>query len=94
MNWEDYMIPCMSKTLFGIECPGCGAQRSLLLLIQGDFQAAFHMYPPIYTLLPFLVLLGLHLGHKSKNYDKPLVALAILNGIAMITAYLYKIFLL
>ncbi|MGB0186631.1 MAG: DUF2752 domain-containing protein, partial [Flavobacteriaceae bacterium] len=24
------MLPCLSKTLFGFECMGCGLQRSLL----------------------------------------------------------------
>lgn len=94
MNWEKYMIPCMSKALFGLECPGCGAQRSLLLVFKGNFSAAFHMYPAIYTLLLFFGFLALHFIDKSHNYHKILVRLAVVNGIIMIAAYLYKMFIL
>jgi hypothetical protein len=45
MALEDYMIPCMNKKLFGVECMGCGTQRALVLLLKGDFVAAFHMFP-------------------------------------------------
>jgi hypothetical protein len=52
---EEYMLPCMSKLFFGIDCPMCGFQRALLLLVQGEFLASFYMYPP---LLPVLYLIG------------------------------------
>jgi len=45
------MLPCFSKTFFGFTCLGCGLQRSLILLIHGDFLSAFKMYTEIYTLL-------------------------------------------
>jgi hypothetical protein len=28
---------CLSKSMFGIDCPGCGLTRSLLCFFQGDF---------------------------------------------------------
>ncbi len=28
---------CMSKSVFGFDCPGCGLTRSLLCFFQGDF---------------------------------------------------------
>lgn len=48
---EDYMLPCLNKEFLGVECPGCGLQRAAAYLLQGDFVAAFVMYPAIYTLL-------------------------------------------
>lgn len=88
---EKYMIPCMNKQLFGLECPGCGTQRALFLLFKGEFSAAFHMFPAIYTTIMLFVLLGLHLVDKSRNYQKILIVTAILNGIIMIISYIYKI---
>jgi hypothetical protein len=38
---EDYMIPCMNKTLFGVDCMGCGTQRALAFLLKGEFVEAF-----------------------------------------------------
>ncbi|MWB94777.1 DUF2752 domain-containing protein [Flavobacterium sp. GA093] len=92
MNLEKYMLPCISKTLFGIECLGCGFQRALFLLFQGEFLAAFRMYPALYTSLIFLCFVALHFLDKSKNYKKILWATAILNSVFMIAGYYYKHF--
>jgi hypothetical protein len=88
---EEYMIPCMNKQLFGIDCPGCGTQRALALLIKGQFADAFFMFPAIYTSILFFVLLGLHFLDKSRSYEKAVIVTAILNGGIMIIAYIYKI---
>lgn len=85
------MLPCMSKKLFGIECLGCGTQRAFVLLLKGEFVEAFKMYPAIYTLIPFFLLISLHLIDKSRNYTTYIKWLAIINGIIMITSYIIKI---
>lgn len=87
---EDYLIPCISKYLFGVECLGCGAQRALLLILEGNFMAAFKMYPAIYTVLLFVVIAIAYYFKKSKHL---LILLKILIGVnlsIMIIAYLYK----
>lgn len=91
MKLEDFMIPCMSKTLFGLDCPGCGMQRSLVLLFQGDFADAFHMFPAIYTTIPLFIFIGLHFVDKSRKYHKLIIPFAILNATIMIIAYFYKL---
>ncbi|HEY4627977.1 MAG TPA: DUF2752 domain-containing protein [Flavobacterium sp.] len=90
MDLEKYMIPCLSKTLFGVECLGCGFQRGLLLLLKGNFTAAFEMYPAIYTTLLFLGIVGLYFIDKRRNYKNLLIGIAIINGLFMIVGYLYK----
>jgi hypothetical protein len=87
---EKYMLPCMNKQLFGIECPGCGMQRSFLLLMKGHFVDAFFMFPAIYTTILFVGLLALHLLDKSRSYQKIIITTAILNGAIMIISYIYK----
>jgi hypothetical protein len=84
------MAPCMNKSLFGVDCLGCGTQRSLLLLINGDFLAAFHLFPAIYTTLLLFAFLGLHFVDKSRSYHKIIIGLAIGNAVIMIIAYIYK----
>lgn len=91
MKAEDYMIPCMNKKLFGVECMGCGTQRSLLLLWHGDFVGAFRMFPAIYTMLLFFAVVALHFFDKSRNYNRAIKYLAVTNGIIMATNYFYKI---
>ncbi|MCC9073915.1 DUF2752 domain-containing protein [Flavobacterium sp. F-65] len=90
MDLEKYMLPCLSKTLFGIECLGCGFQRALFLLFQGDFKAAFEMYPALYTSLLFLGIIALYFFDKSRNYKKPLWLFGILNSLIMVLGYAYK----
>jgi len=88
---EEYMLPCMNKQLFGIECPGCGTQRAITFLIEGEFYEAFKIFPAIYTLILFFGVLFLHFFDKKRNYGKWISTLAILNGLIMIIAYLIKI---
>ncbi|MBD3723766.1 MAG: DUF2752 domain-containing protein [Flavobacteriaceae bacterium] len=89
---EEYMLPCMSKKLFGIECLGCGTQRALILLLKGEFVEAFKMYPPIYTLVILFFFLFLHIVDKSRNYTRIVISLAIINLIIMILSYAYKMY--
>ncbi|PWA07321.1 hypothetical protein DB895_00950 [Flavobacterium psychrotolerans] len=90
MDIEKYMIPCMNKKLFGVECLGCGTQRALVLILRGEFTAAFHMFPAIFTTLLFFMVLGLNFIDKSRNYHKIIIGLAIVNAIIMIVSYIYK----
>jgi len=62
------MLPCINKKIFGIDCLGCGMQRSISLLFKGEFVAAFYMYPAIYPLILLLLFLGFNFFIKFK-YD-------------------------
>lgn len=87
---ESYMLPCLQKKYFGFECMGCGLQRSIALILEGQFTEAFYMYPAIYTLL----LLGLHLFVKSfvifKYSHVLLNFLLLINGFLIFGNYLLK----
>ena len=89
---EEHMLPCMNKQLFGVECPGCGTQRAIAFLLEGEFWEAFKMFPAICTLALFFVFLALHLFDKKRNYYKLVIASAILNGAVILIAYLIKIY--
>lgn len=92
MAAEDYMLPCINKTLFGVECMGCGTQRAIYLLFQGKFAEAFEMFPAIYTLIIFFFVVGLHFVDSTRSYSKAIKYLAIINGIIMIINYINKQF--
>lgn len=91
MDLEQFMIPCMNKQLFGIDCPGCGMQRSLSLIFKGEFVDAFFMFPAIYTLITFFVFVALNFLDSKRNYHKIMIGLGIINGLIMIISYIYKI---
>jgi hypothetical protein len=92
VNFEQYMLPCFSKKLFGIECFGCGTQRAFFLIIDGQFKNAFFMFPPIYTTIVFFVLVFLNFTDKSRNYHKLLISFAIINAVLMVCNYFFKLF--
>lgn len=88
---DDYMLPCMWKKTFNIECMGCGMQRSASLIIKGDFVAAFHMYPAIYSLIALFAFLLLHLRFKFVKGHKIILVLFILNICIIVTNFILKL---
>ena len=90
-NPEDYMLPCLSKQILGIECFGCGGQRAVSLLFQGEFIAAFKMYPAIYTLIILALFFLYSIFFKIKNREKIKITLVVLNIAIIVINYLIKI---
>ena len=88
---KDLMLPCMSKQLFGMECPGCGIQRSVLLLFQGEFLAAFKMYPAIYPILGLFIFLLLDRFFRVKYANTISISLMVLSVLLILINFLYKI---
>lgn len=87
---EEFMLPCLNKQLFGIDCLGCGAQRAFLLVFRGEFSAAFKMYPAVYSLLILISFLIVNLFIKFKNDWLLKAGLIILNAVIIIAAYAFK----
>lgn len=93
MHLEKYMIPCLSKTLFGVECLGCGFQRALLLLLKGEWSAAFSMYPAVYSMLAMFVGILLFYSTKKTVLTKNVLTFLIaINLIFVLGGYVYKHF--
>ncbi|WP_415328464.1 DUF2752 domain-containing protein [Chryseobacterium sp. MMS23-Vi53] len=90
MKIEDFMLPCPIKKLFGIECFGCGTQRAIVMVFEGRFGDAFHMFPAVYTLLLFFATVFLNFVDKKRNYGNLLIVLAGLNAVIMVVSYFYK----
>ena len=68
IQWlESHQFSCFYKTTFGIECPGCGAQRAFIFLLKGEFSESFSTYPPLMLFLFLILFLILHLIFKFKN---------------------------
>jgi hypothetical protein len=54
-------VICPSRLLFGVNCPGCGMTRSVLLTLGGDLWGALDVNPAGPFLVAALVLLALQL---------------------------------
>ncbi|WP_400080124.1 DUF2752 domain-containing protein [Winogradskyella sp. R77965] len=90
---EDYMLPCINKKYFGFECMGCGLQRSVVLLIKGQFADAFLMYPAVYTIIALFGFLIVNHFKNFKSGNKIIIILALLNVFTIISSYLLKLYL-
>ena len=84
------MMPCLTKKLFGIDCFGCGIQRALFLLFQGDFEGAFYMYPAVYSMILFFLTIFFNQIDKRRNYHYFIISLGIITAIIMVVSYVYK----
>ncbi|HZW78111.1 MAG TPA: DUF2752 domain-containing protein [Flavobacteriaceae bacterium] len=87
---EKYMLPCLNKKLFGIDCLGCGMQRATALLFSGDFAGAFGVYPAIYPILLLLFFVLLNLFIKIKNAFQIKIILIILTALLIVGNYFIK----
>lgn len=88
---KDYMLPCLNKRLFGFECPGCGMQRSVSLIFQGEFLAAFKMYPAIYPLFLLFSFLLVNNFRKIKHANQIIITLGIVSVVTILTNFLFKL---
>ena len=87
---ESYMLPCLNKKFFGIDCPGCGAQRAFSLLFQGEFAAAFEMYPAIFTIIPLLGFLLADNFFTIKYANKIIITLMVSSVVLILGNYILK----
>ncbi|PVX51811.1 uncharacterized protein DUF2752 [Balneicella halophila] len=89
--FNNNMQSCFYKSNFGVECPGCGTQRAILLLMEGDVAGSFKMYPPLVLIVLTLIYLLLHLIFRFKNGGICLKYLGLATGFFMIFNYIYRI---
>lgn len=87
------MLPCLNKKLFGFDCMGCGIQRSLALLLKGEFIEAFFMYPAIYSIIGLFGFLFINSFKKFKYANKIIIILAITNVLIIVGNFLIKLYL-
>ena len=87
---EDYMLTCGAKKYFGIDCPGCGVQRSVVHVAKGEFTEAFHMYPAIFTLILLAAFMIANRKFKFSFGKKIILTLAYINVAIIVVSYIIK----
>ena len=91
MGIEGYMLPCMSKQLFGLECPGCGFQRAVVFLLKGDLTASFKMYPGLFPMIFLFAFLLLNQFREIRNASKIIIGLASVTVIFILTNFILNL---
>ncbi|MEO6524731.1 MAG: DUF2752 domain-containing protein [Mucilaginibacter sp.] len=87
---QNYLIPCPFKKLTGIDCPGCGFQRSVIALLEGNLHQSLALYP---AAIPLFITTLFVLFDMKLHFDKAHIMKKILymvTGNIILFSYLYK----
>src|ERR1700712_1765683 len=91
-NWlQNHLLRCPFKYLTGIDCPGCGFQRAVIALIQGDVHKSFGLYPATIPLLLFFTY-GIADKYFRLDNSKSVVKKTgfIITGSIVLVSYIIK----
>jgi Protein of unknown function (DUF2752) len=92
IHWlEKHLQPCFYKEYFGIECPGCGMQRSFIELLKGHLIESLLLYPALIPTFFLLVYLVLHLKFQFKNGAIILKITFFFIVLLTLSNYIYKL---
>lgn len=88
---EKHMMPCIYKKYFGIECPGCGMQRSVIELLKGNIIESIKIYPALFPVIFMLIFLFLHLIIKFKYGAEILKISFIFTSSLMVINFIFRL---
>ncbi|MEO7308312.1 MAG: DUF2752 domain-containing protein [Ferruginibacter sp.] len=92
INWlEAHQLPCMFKALTHVDCPGCGIQRSFILLMKGDVQNSLLTYPALIPIILLTAFLIVHLVIKIRNGTSILKFAYFFCAGIILVSYIYKL---
>lgn len=84
------MLDCAWKKTTGLDCPGCGMQRSFDQLVHGNLIESLQLFPALLPLIFLVLYTGLHLFNPRKFPAKGIVISVSLVGILMVGNWVFK----
>jgi len=85
------MLPCSWKESFGIECPTCGAQRSIEFLLKGDVLSSMIAFPALFPLLLTVVIATIHLFRPQRIQAKWIAMSFSFSAVLMFVNWMIKL---
>jgi hypothetical protein len=86
-----HMLTCPVKYFFHIDCPGCGMQRSIIALLEGDLWKSLSFYPATIPIFVFLIYTAFHLIIDFRHGAVIIKWGYILCSIIIFIFYIYKV---
>ncbi len=93
MPISDYFISCPVKKYFGIDCLGCGFQRSLDALLRGNIAESFKLYPGLIPIIILFLFTFLHIIFKFEHGAKIIIWLFGFASFVMVISYCIKMYI-
>ena len=87
---ENNMQPCSVKALTGLECTGCGIQRSIVLLLKGELWSSIKMYPALVPLILTVILIIVDFFTFDEFISKLLLYFYIFTGVLIFGNFITK----
>ena len=87
---ETHMMTCPVKALTGHDCPGCGMQRSFIMLLKGDLLDSLIMFPGLIPIIITFITLALHLKFKYEKGGIVLMWMYIFSTAVILTSFFIK----
>ena len=90
-DWlEHHFLSCPYKSMFGLDCPGCGMQRAFVALLRGRIGESFLLYPALLPLLVTFLLTAVHLKFRLKNGADYVKYSYIFTSAIVVVSYIIK----
>lgn len=91
VDWlEQHLFSCFFKSHFGMECPGCGMQRSLIALLKGNITESLHYHLALIPFIITIILLVVQLKIKHVNGGKWVMWAFIVTSAITIVQYIVR----
>jgi len=92
-DWlNHHLLSCPFKAHFGVDCPGCGLQRSVLALAKGHLYESFKFYPATIPLIILVAFTIIHLKVDFKFGAQFIKIIFISIAVIILINYIYKIY--
>lgn len=92
VGWlQNYLLKCPFKKLTGFDCPGCGFQRSVLSLLQGDLYHSLALYPATIPIILLVLFSFVNRNQPTSKMRKVKKALMVFTVVVIAGAYLFKL---
>jgi cytosine/uracil/thiamine/allantoin permease len=86
------MLSCPSKYITGFDCPGCGFQRSVLALINGNLSESLQLYPATILMILFVIFTLLENLMVLKGLTRLRKILLLFSIITVSISYILKLY--
>jgi hypothetical protein len=91
LSVEDHLLTCSFKESLGVECLGCGTQRSFLALMKGDVVQSFIYNPGVLLILLTFIISFVVYKYFPKFSFKVIVISFSITVFAMMLSFILKI---
>lgn len=92
IRWlSGHMLTCPWRKFFHMDCPGCGFQRSLAALLNGNLHESFALYPATIPVLFALSLVPVNFFFDLRWAKKLGTGSFIFSLVVIFIFYIYKI---